>query len=189
MRISKGMTSTKNMKNTNGLSLIECLLTLLITGILASMALPGFQSLIERSRVHLAVSEFHAAILMARTEAIRRGQRIDLVPWQAGDWRHGWVVLIDENNNQRADPGEILIHHSSAELSGLPGLKVDAKLRDAKRAYLAFDPQGRPRSASSSHVPQIGSLVFSVGAARRKLIISFLGRVRLCDPDQEAAAC
>ena len=173
----------------SGLTLIECLMVMLLTGVLVTLSLPSFQPLIDRSRVHLAVSEFHTAILMARSEAMRRGRRVDVIPSQASDWRYGWAVLIDENNNQRIDAGEILIHRSSAELAGLTSLKVEAKLRDTKRAYLAFDAQGRPRSASSSHVPQIGSLMFSVGAARRKLIISFLGRVRLCDPDQEAATC
>ena len=173
-------------RRTAGVSLLELLLVSLLMTVLLAMAWPSFRPLIDRSRVNLAASEFHAAILAARAEALRRGARVDVIPVQAPDWRYGWLVLVDENNNQRFDPGEPLIQRGGSDIAGL---QVDARLRDPKKAYLAFDPRGRPRSVSSSQVPQIGSLVFSVGAARRKLIISFLGRVRLCDPDRETATC
>ncbi|MFN5447471.1 MAG: pilus assembly protein FimT, partial [bacterium] len=74
-------------------------------------------------------------------------------------------------------------------LSNLQGLVIEANLRDSKKAYLAFDSNGRPRSAASVQTPQFGSLLFSVGEQRRKIIISFLGRVRLCDPDKDTATC
>jgi type IV fimbrial biogenesis protein FimT len=73
---------------------------------------------------------------------------------------------------------------------GVPpeGLHIVSSLRDPK-PYLAFDPSGRPRSASSSAVPQIGSLLFTVGSQQRKIVVGFLGRVRSCDPARDGAAC
>ena len=174
------------VRRVQGLSLIECLLACVIAALLAGMTLTSFRSLAQQSRTRLAANEFHQAIIIARTQAISRAERVDIVPAIGHDWRHGWVVLIDTNNNQQPDPGESLLYRSQMDLRDL---QVDARLRDTKRTYLAFDAHGRPRSASSGNVPQIGSLVFSVGAARRKLIISFLGRVRLCDPDREASTC
>ncbi len=170
----------------SGLSLTECLMVLALLAVMGALALPNLRPLMQRARVNVACSEFHQSILVARSEAIRRRVRVDIVPVVAGEWRHGWLVLIDENNNQRHDPGELLIHRSEADLAGV---SVEARLRDASRAHLAFGPGGRPRSATSANVPQVGSLVFSAGSARRKLIISFLGRVRVCDPEPGASAC
>ncbi len=168
-----------------GMGLLEALIVCALVGMLIR-AMPAFHSLLDRARVNLACSEFHQAILVARAEAIRRQERVDVVPAHAGDWRLGWVVLIDADNNQRLDPGELLIHRSEAEI---PKLLVEAKLRDSKKMYLAFSPSGRPRSLGSANIPQIGSVLFTVGQERRKLVISFLGRVRVCDPDREARAC
>lgn len=111
--------------------------------------------------------------------------RVDLVPAAAGDWCYGWLVLIDSNNNQCADAGEMVLHQGGAPAGGM---HILSSLRDPK-PYLAFDPSGRPRSASSSAVPQIGSLLFTVGSQQCKLIVGFLGRVRSCDPARDGAAC
>ncbi len=169
----------------DGVGLLECLMVCALLGVLI-MLMPHFAPIIDRVRVNLACSEFHQAILVARAEAIRRQTRVDLVPARAADWRSGWVVLIDANNNQALDPGELVIHRSGAPD---PHLVVEVKLRDARGMYLAFGPSGRPRSANSASVPQIGSLLFSVGAERRRLVMSFLGRVRVCDPERDPLAC
>jgi len=170
----------------SGFSMIEYLATLVIAAILLLMTSSNFRSVVDRSRVTAAMSEFHAAILLARAEAMRRQTRVDVIPLDFKDWSKGWLVLIDANNNQQLDVGDVLLHHSQAETKGLA---VEAKLRDSKKSYLAFDASGRPRSAASSQIPQIGSFIFVVSAQRLKIIISFLGRVRVCDPDKDSATC
>ena len=170
----------------SGFSMIEYLATLVIAAILFLMTSSNFRSVVDRSRVAVAMSEFHTVILLARSEAMRRQTRVDVIPLDSKNWGNGWLVLIDANNNQRFDSGDLLLHRSQSETKGLA---VEAKLRDSKKSYLAFDSSGRPRSAASSQVPQIGSFIFAVSAERLKIIISFLGRVRVCDPDKDSATC
>jgi len=170
----------------SGFSMIEYLATLVIAAILFLMTSSNFRSVVDRSRVAVAMSEFHNVILLARSEAMRRQTRVDVIPLDSKNWGNGWLVLIDANNNQRFDSGDLLLHRSHSETKGLA---VEAKLRDSKKSYLAFDSSGRPRSAASSQVPQIGSFIFAVSAERLKIIISFLGRVRVCDPDKDSATC
>ena len=170
----------------SGFGMIEYLATLIIAAILLLMTSSNFRFMVDRSRVMAATSEFHTAILLARSEAMRRQKRVDVIPLDSKDWGKGWLVLIDANNNQRFDSGDLLLHRSQSETKGLA---VEAKLRDSKKSYLAFDGSGRPRSAASSQVPQIGSFIFAVSAQRLKIIISFLGRVRVCDPDKDGATC
>jgi type IV fimbrial biogenesis protein FimT len=96
-------------------------------------------------------------------------------------------VAIDANNNQHIDAGELVLHCGAAALPA--GVEITARMTDSKRIYLAFDPSGRPRTAASASVPQYGSVLFQLGEQRRKLLIGFLGRVRVCDPDRDGAAC
>ena len=168
-----------------GIGLLELLATLGILSALAAIALPSFAPLLDRVRVMTITAHFQEAINLARAEAIRRRMRVDLVPLQGKNWSTGWQVLIDLDNNQMANAGDTVFHTSPTPPSDL---RVEARLRDPK-AYLAFDPSGRPRSANSSTVPQIGALVFMLGKEQRKIIISFLGRVRSCDPVRDGSAC
>jgi len=168
-----------------GLTLMELLITIGVLSALVVMALPGFSPILNRLRVITAAAHFQEAISLARAEAIRRRTRVDLVPMSDKNWATGWQVVIDTDNNQSANAGEVVLHTGPTPPLGL---HIEARLRDPK-PYLSFDPSGRPRSASSSALPQIGSLVFTIGAEQRKIIISFLGRVRSCDPVRGGSAC
>lgn len=174
------------VRYSKAMSLIELLMSMAIISLLTALALPSFRDVLDHFKIESATSEFRSAILLTRSEAIKRGVRIDLVPAVAHDWSRGWVSLIDSNNNQQADANEEVLHHSP----DLPErLHIVASLRDGTKTYLAFDPSGRPRSAASSTLPQFGSFVLAVGSQQRKVIIGFLGRVRICDPVKSGAAC
>jgi len=143
--------------------------------------------LLDRMRLISLVSDFHSSLSFARQQAIRRGYRVDLLPMVAGSWRSGWCVAIDANNNQQLDAAELVLHRSA--VTPPPGTEISARMTDSKRTYVSFDPSGRPRTASSANVPQYGSLLFQLGQQRSKLVIGFLGRVRVCDPDRDKATC
>jgi type IV fimbrial biogenesis protein FimT len=169
-----------------GLGLMEAMTVIGIVITLTGAALPGFRSLMDRVRVVTTASAFRTALALSRNEAIRRRQRVDLLPVARGDWRSGWQVVIDSNNNQIADAGEIMLH---AGPSVPPLVEISTRLTDAKRAYVAFDPSGRPRTATSSTTPQFGTVIFQSGEQRRHVVIGFLGRARVCDPDRDGSAC
>ncbi len=169
-----------------GIGLTEMLLCVALLALLVTQAVGSFAGMLDRARINVAVSELRTAIMVARMQAMQRAQRIDIVPLVADDWGRGWVVLVDANNNQRADPGETVIHSGFRPATPLD---IVAKLTDNKRAYLAFGAGGRPRTASSAAQPQFGSFTFRRGSEQRRLVLGFLGRVRSCDPVRDGAAC
>ncbi len=181
-----GRSACSRLLSCSGAGLLESLVVVAIITLLVSQVLPGFRALFDRVRVNTAAADFRAGLSVARTAAIRRGQRVDLLPASPAGWHTGWRVVIDLNNNQRIDAGEPVLRSGPVIPSGVA---VDATLTDQTRIYLAFDPSGRPRSAQSANAPQFGSLLFRSGGERRKLVIGFLGRARLCDPDRDGAAC
>ncbi len=169
-----------------GISLIEMLLCVGLLSVLVTQGVSSFAGMLDRARINVAVGALRTAIMVARMQAMQRAQRIDIVPLAADDWGRGWVVLVDANNNQRADPGETVIHPGFRPATPL---KVVASLTDNKRAYLAFGAGGRPRTAGSAAQPQFGSFTFRHGSEQRRLVLGFLGRVRSCDPVRDGAAC
>lgn len=178
--------ASHSTKAARGFSLVEALLCVSVLIALATPAAASLSAMFDRVHVNTAVAELRIAIQTARLHALQRAQRIDIVPLSDGDWAQGWVVLVDDNNNQRVDPGELVLRSGFRPASAL---RVSTALTDSKRAYLAFGAGGRPRTAASPTQPQFGSFTFRHGSERRKLVMGFLGRVRSCDPDRDGAAC
>lgn len=67
-----------SLNNTKGVTLIEFLAVLLITSILAAIAIPAFTSALHKHRAKNAAETLHAHLRLAKTEAINRNQRINV---------------------------------------------------------------------------------------------------------------
>jgi type IV fimbrial biogenesis protein FimT len=100
-----------------GFTLIETMVVVALMAILAALAAPSFIDTFERYRVDSARESLMASISLARTDAIRRGQRVVLrrnegcVPAPTGnnDWRCGWTMFVDQNEDAILDAGEPVI--------------------------------------------------------------------------------
>jgi len=165
-----------------GYTLIEMMTVLAIAAILVSLAVPGFQALIRNQRLNTGVNSFAGAIHLARSEAIRRSARVDLVPADGADWAQGWIVFVDQNGNQRADTGEsVIARQGPAPL----GMTIKSVLTDSSKPYLAYNGSGRTRTNSSGQTPQLGTVSFSLDGGIRRIKLNFSGRARVCNPEQD----
>jgi type IV fimbrial biogenesis protein FimT len=85
--------------DSRGFTLIEALVVIALTAILAGLAAPSFTSLFQRYRVDSVREEMVGSMNLAKTEAIRLGQTITIQKLSpgggcatAGDWSCGWQV-------------------------------------------------------------------------------------------------
>lgn len=167
--------------------MVELMIALAIAGILLTIAVPSFQDMIRNQKVTAATNDFFAAINLTRSEAIKRGTRVDLVPSTAdGNWAKGWVVFVDANLNQRPDEGEQIIFMRDKVPDGMT---IEPRLTDSSAQYLAYNGTGRTRGNNSGESPQWGSFLFKLDERSRKININMLGRARVCNPEIDKTSC
>ncbi len=181
---SRGAGSQLRRSCRGGYTLVELMIALALLAIILARAVPGFVELIERQKISVTTADLLTAIQLTRAEAIRRGQRVDLVPADGVDWSSGWVIFIDGNRNRRVDAGEvvILVHDAVAR-----GIAINSAMTDNSATYIAYAASGRTRTNANSQTPQFGHISLSLGAQQRRIIVNFLGRARACNPLVEAA--
>ena len=103
-----------------GFSLIELMVTVGILAILAALAGPSFQPLIDKWRVQQAIDNMKTTIYYARSEGIKRGGGIGIQRNTSGsgcaqvttkeEWGCGWFVFVDTNDNGTWKAGEEILH-------------------------------------------------------------------------------
>ncbi|MDB5920403.1 MAG: type-4 fimbrial pilin related signal peptide protein [Massilia sp.] len=172
-----------------GFSLPELLVVLAIAAVMAGAALPDFRQMIRAQQLKAATYDLFGAIDLTRTQAIARGRRVQLVPFDAagGDWSGGWVVFVDEDGDRRPGPGEEVIQRYRAPAKGIA---VEAAFSSQQGAsYLAYNSMGRSCSDTSSLAARFGTLSLVQGEHIRRIKINMLGRARLCDPARDGAGC
>jgi len=90
-----------------GLTLIELLVTIIVLSILLAVAMPNFSSLIDDQRLKNAASDLYAALVYARSEAIKRNHFVAICAkntasdgcLNATDWAKGWIVFLDSDGD------------------------------------------------------------------------------------------
>ncbi|EAR61475.1 GspH/FimT family pseudopilin [Neptuniibacter caesariensis] len=104
-----------------GFTLIELLITLAVLAILLLVAVPNFGSFIADSRISAAKDKLVSSISLARSESIKRGERVVICRKSSGantcaatsqsgtqDWSDGWLVYLDEDENLAIDTNGLI---------------------------------------------------------------------------------
>jgi type IV fimbrial biogenesis protein FimT len=115
-----------------GLSVIELLMVVTLIGLVSSYAIPSFSSLVVTNKISSVTSEFHAALLLTRSEAIKRGRNVTICrssnadstapscatvnsnPLTNSGWGEGWLIYVDIDGSNTYSPGDVLIRAQGA---------------------------------------------------------------------------
>ncbi|MGH8250593.1 MAG: GspH/FimT family pseudopilin [Steroidobacteraceae bacterium] len=116
-----------------GFTLLDLLTTVVVLGILLTVGIPSFSSIMRNNRIAGSTNELVTALTYARSEAMKRGDIVAACPSDdqstcAGnnDWSTGWVVFVDLNEDGARDVTEQLLQVWQP-IGG--GLELDSSLQ------------------------------------------------------------
>lgn len=100
----------------SGYTLLELLITLSIIAILAAIAVPSFEGMMDNNKQSAALNKLLGELHFARSEAVKRSRQVVICPSinnntcsAAQVWNSGWIMFVDNNrNNAHEDTEELL---------------------------------------------------------------------------------
>jgi type IV fimbrial biogenesis protein FimT len=118
VRGSRGRCSTAlGKRGRAGFTLIEMLTVLSVLAVLLAVATPGLASLISANALSSAQSELASALVLARSEALKRGASVTVAaaaPVSGAEFSGGWRIYVDSNGNGVYDAGEAIVREQPA---------------------------------------------------------------------------
>ncbi|MNF51618.1 Fimbrial protein precursor [compost metagenome] len=116
-------------RTSRGFTLVELMIAIALLAILATVALPFYQDIIAEQRNRAVTNDLHSALVLARSEAVKRNTQITLGP--VGTWTAGWRIA-----SPVAGQPDLLNH------SLVPGITVTSAA-----AAITFGASGRANAA------------------------------------------
>lgn len=165
----------------SGFTLVELLVTLTIAALLLALAGPAFARFLAEQRLLGEARRLSEAIVLARSEAIKRNGVVVLctappgaVCGDATHWHGGWIAFEDRDGNGIPDADDPLV--PVAEPSASPGVTIVGN-RPVER-YLRFNYMGSARMVSGAL--QMGTFtVCRTGLVGYQVVLAHSGRTRI----------
>ncbi len=174
-----------------GLTLLEALVVVALLGVMVSLAAPGLSALRQQHQLQAAAEGLWSSLVLARSEALRRQQRVTVCARQAGqseacgggaDWQQGWLVFADANDNASLDAGEQVLERHAA-----PPVGVQLIVSSTVSAYFSYNAQGRSATVHGAFMAGTWRFCRPDATAAWQLVGNALGRPRL--EKSSAASC
>jgi type II secretory pathway pseudopilin PulG len=125
---------------------METLVVMIIAGFVLAIALPAFNRMLASMRADGAVETFAAYVQLAKSEAVKRNQRVGVsIDVGAGNY----TLFKDENSSGALDEGEEILH--DIYLPGGVDFSSDTEATNIEVAV--YTPIGRLLSTPVDPVP------------------------------------
>jgi type IV fimbrial biogenesis protein FimT len=163
-----------------GYSLVETVVGLALAAMLAGLAIPSWRDYLEGYRQLVDAQHLAGSLTHARSEAIRRGYRVNACVsadgaacMDAPDWDAGWIVFEDTNRNGTREAGEPVIRREGPAHRG-----VSIAGNGPVEHYVSYTSLGHARRPGGAL--QMGTFVVcKAGRQPLRVILAHSGRVRI----------
>jgi len=155
---------TAMAKRTRGFTVVELLVVVVIVAIFSAVAVPSLDTALTNQRLRNSATDFVSALLLARSEAIKRGVDVQVAPLTPGDWKSGWRVVATPDNEQveRTESlghwvdvqyaPDVIAYQRSGRLAGAGVSRIEFRATKGSAAARCvwIDPSGMPRLTVAS---------------------------------------
>ena len=170
-----------------GFTLIELAVTLAVGAILLALATPSLQRIINDNRLSAQANTLLSSLALARSEAIKRGQRVTVCKSADGiscsttdAWSDGWLVFTDPTSPGSLDVGETVL----ARGEPLSGASTLTTRNGRLEHYIAYRANGLSQGGPGPGSDDEFKLCDPAGAAAMRLItLNAVGRPSLSKGD------
>ena len=101
-----------------GFTVIEVLLVIVVIGVLLSIAAPSFVTFTSSQKVKTASFDMYAAMMFARSEAIKRRANVTITP-VSSDFKNGWTITTPDPAIIPINPAITITLRNQDALSGV----------------------------------------------------------------------
>ena len=99
------------MKILRGFTLVELLMGLAILSIVTTTVVPSFSQLLAEQRLRQVSNELRLSLALARSEAIKRSESVNVLP-AASTWSDGWCVELNASGCTQTPLGAYMVPQS-----------------------------------------------------------------------------
>ena len=104
------------MRRVEGFTLIELLITIALLAVLLTTAAPAMTDMVLNNRMSGLSNDLMSDLAVARSEALKRGQRVVVCKNSGNDstcgtgaWAGGWLLYLDADSDTVLDAGETIL--------------------------------------------------------------------------------
>lgn len=163
------------MLRQSGFTLVELMVTVAVAAVLTAVAVPGIRDFVMTNRRAASVNALVSALALARSEALKRGQRTSLCRSSDGldcngsSWNAGWLVITDAGSALAIDGDDEIL------LAVSPGVENGFDLQSSV-AGLSYNARGQMtfNGATFELCEQAATAIMG-----RDIVVSPSGRVRV----------
>jgi type IV fimbrial biogenesis protein FimT len=169
-----------------GFTLIELMMVLAVGALLMALGASSLGDLLRAQQLRSATGDLFDALALARSQAIARNARVDVLPNDAAgsDWAAGWTVFVDRDGDGIPGAGdEIISVHGPLARGVATAFNFTSP---TPPYYIAYNGAGRSCSRGNSGASRLGTLSLFSGQRVRRIKINMLGRVRMCEPTRDS---
>ncbi|AMO24623.1 GspH/FimT family pseudopilin [Ramlibacter solisilvae] len=131
-----------------GFTLIELMVTVTIVAVMLGLAVPAFRSFVANQKVKTATYDLMTAVMMARSEAIKRNSTVSLTPTSTTAWASGWSVMAGTSTIHTLQP-----------MDSVTVTQKDTSNTATTPAAVSFGASGRPAAGVWFEVTGIADAV------------------------------
>ena len=149
------------MKKNQGFSIIELLVALVLASFLLAVGVPRLNVFFDGNRMVSNTNNLVSAIQIARSEAIKRGQRVTVCKSAnadagspscstTGGWEQGWIVFEDVAANAEFNSSNDTILRRQVGADGASTtIRTSSSTIDA---YITFTSRGIPKTTTGGEL-------------------------------------